>query len=448
MNDEIKAPQTIIGLTVENVKKIKLVQLSPDGKTILITGGNEQGKTSLVDAIWWNLEGKNAMRKTSEPIREGEAEAKTITEFQDFIVERKITRKDSYLRVTLKDEAQTKITSPQKFLDSFLSTISIDPTEILRMSPKDQVDTLLRLFGIYDQVTDLDKKYTEAYNLRWAKGQERDSAVGALENMEAPADNIPLEETSIADLSKKLTDAINFNNYLNEAGRKLQENKDYVQNTKASVINWEDQIKLIQDKIDKAKEYITTTEEKITKDEQYLAPLVSQDTAPIETEIAQVENSNAHVRAAKTYRDFQVKVDNFQTIYRDLNAVCEGILEEKMKIIQGVPMPVEGLSIDDRGLVFGPTKRPMAQLSDSEKLKIAAAIAMAEKPTIRLLRITHGESLDDDSMNMLIKMAYDNGYQPIVEKVDTSGKLGIVLEEGEVVATNSQLTHSETKETS
>ena len=71
---------------------------------------------------------------------------------------------------------------------------------------------------------------------------------------------------------------------------------------------------------------------------------------------------------------------------------------------------------------------------------------MAEKPTIRILRITHGESLDDNTFTMYRKMADEHGYQLIVEKVDTSGKLGIVLEEGEVVANNEALTHTETKE--
>jgi len=446
MAEEIKSPQTIIGLLVENVKKIKLVNLSPDGKTMLITGANQQGKTSLVDALWWSVGGKNAMRKTDEPIREGEAEARAVVEFQDFIVERRITRKDSYLYVTLKDEAQTKVSSPQAFLKQFMSTISIDPTEILRMAPKEQVDILLKMFGIYDKVMDLDKKYQEIYQLRWAKGQERDSAVGALENMDPPPEGLPAEERSAQELSKKLTEAINFNNNLDQTKRDIDNRQDAIVNRNNDIASWENQIKELQEKIAQAKGANQQDMNQMDNLRTQIEGVNPKDTSSIETEISKIEEINTQIRAAKSYREYDAKVERLKEEYKDLYAECEAIQEKKLDIIQSVDMPVEGLSIDDRGLVFGPTKRPMEQLSDSERLKIATAIAMAEKPTIRILRITHGESLDDNSFNMVKKMAEDNGYQLIVEKVDTSGKLGIVLEEGEVVANNKQLTHSEGKE--
>jgi len=440
MENEIKSPQTIVGFVVENVKKIKLVELSPDGKTILITGANQQGKTSLVDGIWWAVGGKNVMRKTTEPIREGEAKARAVVEFQDFIAERVITRKSSYLYITLKDEAHTKITSsPQDFINKFLGSISVDPTEILRMAPKEQVDTLLKVFGIYDKVSAIELTYQDKYDTRRAKGQQRDSAVGALENMEVPAEGTPLEEKSIADLSAKLTKAINHNSTLSNKKRTIEENTgDCVQlNTQIA--------RMKEELIAKEQELIKTKEEsaKLAQEIKGYNPV---DTTIIETEISQVETVNIKVREAKSWHDLAGKVETLKAEYKDLGEECEGLQKQKQEILQTVKMPVEGLSIDDRGLVFGSTKRPMAQLSDSEQHMIAGRIAMAEKPTIRILRITHGESLDDNTFTMYRKMADEHGYQLIVEKVDTSGKLGIVLEEGEVVANNEALTHTETKE--
>jgi len=438
MNQEIKSPQTIVGLLVENVKKVKLVKLSPDGKTILITGANQQGKTSLVDGLWWAIGGKNAMRKTSEPIREGETEARAVVEFQDFTVERRITMKSSYLYVTLKDEAQTKISSPQDFLNKFLGTVSIDPTEILQMSPKEQVDVLLRLFKIYDKVTELDGKYEKAYQERWAIGQERDSAVGALENLEKPEDGTSREEKSVIDMSTKLKNALNYN-------QELSTKKARLATAQGNVTETENELKRLEEALNNAKGLLTARKvevQRLTGELEGKNPVATQ---PIEEEISKVEDFNEKVRSAKRYDEFQNKVNTLNDSYKDLNIQCEDVLKQKQDVLQSVKMPVEGLTIDDRGLVFGPTRRPMEQLSDSERLKIATAIAVAEKPLIRLLRIKHGESLDDESFNMVSKMAQENGYQLIVEKVDTSGKLGIVLEEGQVVAKNSKLTHSEVK---
>jgi len=436
--NEIKSPQTIVGLLVENVKKIKLVQLSPDGKTILITGANQQGKTSLVDGIWWAIGGKNAMRKTSEPIREGETEARAVVEFQDFTVERRITMKSSYLYVTLKDEAQTKVSSPQDFLNKFLGTVSIDPTEILQMSPKEQVDVLLRLFKIYDKVMELDGKYEKAYQERYNIGQARDSAVGALENLEKPAEGTPREEKSVIELSNKLKSALNYNQDLINQNKYIQDTIEDINQSKRDIASLEKQLAEKKNAVIELEKIVATESAKI-KDKNPVA------TQPIEEEISQVEEFNEKVRSAKKYDEFQDKVNTLNSNYKDANQICEDVLKEKQTVLQSVKMPVEGLSIDDRGLVFGPTRRPLAQLADSEQHRIVGRIAMEEKPTIRVLRITHGESLDDKTFAMYQEMATEHGYQLIVEKVDTSGKLGIVLEEGEVVTKNSQLTHSEVK---
>ena len=57
-------------LEIENIKRIKAVQLSPakDGLTV-IGGKNAQGKTSVLDCIAWGLGGDRF--KPSAPRREG-----------------------------------------------------------------------------------------------------------------------------------------------------------------------------------------------------------------------------------------------------------------------------------------------------------------------------------------------------------------------------------------
>jgi recombinational DNA repair ATPase RecF len=57
-------------LEIENVKRVKAVSIepTPDGLTIL-GGNNNQGKTSVLDAIAWLLGGDRF--KPSSPAREG-----------------------------------------------------------------------------------------------------------------------------------------------------------------------------------------------------------------------------------------------------------------------------------------------------------------------------------------------------------------------------------------
>lgn len=60
---------TITNLQVENVKRVKAVELTPTQTGLTVIGGrNGQGKTSVLDAIAWALGGERF--RHSEPNRE------------------------------------------------------------------------------------------------------------------------------------------------------------------------------------------------------------------------------------------------------------------------------------------------------------------------------------------------------------------------------------------
>ncbi|NGZ99665.1 AAA family ATPase [Nocardioides sp. W3-2-3] len=54
------------------MKRLKAVEITPDGTMQVISGRNAQGKTSVLDAIWLALGGGTAARTTPRPIRDGE----------------------------------------------------------------------------------------------------------------------------------------------------------------------------------------------------------------------------------------------------------------------------------------------------------------------------------------------------------------------------------------
>src|SRR6202012_702803 len=60
----------IFAFGAENIKRLKVVQIHPKTNMVQITGENEQGKSSVMDAIEWGLCGTRTL--TSAPIRQGE----------------------------------------------------------------------------------------------------------------------------------------------------------------------------------------------------------------------------------------------------------------------------------------------------------------------------------------------------------------------------------------
>ena len=79
-----------------SLKRIKAVEITPDGNLVVIGGRNAQGKTSVLDCITYALAG--ASSHPDQPIRNGEDKAgkfdtatpadKIVCELDDLIVTR------------------------------------------------------------------------------------------------------------------------------------------------------------------------------------------------------------------------------------------------------------------------------------------------------------------------------------------------------------------------
>ena len=121
MTEQVK----ISALQLENVKRVRAVQLVPyrDGLTV-IGGRNGQGKTSVLDAIAYALGGEN-FRPTSVQNSEGISPATIRVELDNGLVVTR-TGKNCALKVT----DPTGARSGQRLLDSFVEKLALDLPEI------------------------------------------------------------------------------------------------------------------------------------------------------------------------------------------------------------------------------------------------------------------------------------------------------------------------------
>ena len=115
----------IVQLTAGNVKRLHAVDITPEGNIVTIAGRNGQGKTSVLDAIWFALGGATAMKETPEVIRQGEVHAKVTLDLGDLVVDRHWVNGKTTLAVKSKEGAVHR--SPQALLDSLVGKISFDP---------------------------------------------------------------------------------------------------------------------------------------------------------------------------------------------------------------------------------------------------------------------------------------------------------------------------------
>jgi len=155
----------IVSLYSENIKRLKAVDIRPEGNTVILSGKNAQGKTSILDSIEIAMRGKAALKDTPEPIRRGEKKARIVLDIGDYVVTRRFTDTgNSYLEVVSKEGASFK--SPQALLDKLYSDISFDPLEYLDMDPKKQLQILMGLVKLDVDPAVIDGKIKKHYDDR------------------------------------------------------------------------------------------------------------------------------------------------------------------------------------------------------------------------------------------------------------------------------------------
>ena len=110
----------IVKLQIENVQKIKAVEITPESNVIEVTGKNGAGKTSILDSIMMALGGEKVIPE--KPIREGTRKGKVIVDLEKFKITRSFTPSGGTIKVESAEGAAFK--SPQSLLNSFFSTLS------------------------------------------------------------------------------------------------------------------------------------------------------------------------------------------------------------------------------------------------------------------------------------------------------------------------------------
>ena len=400
----------IIELKSSNIKKLKAVELrvDKDKNLVMVTGKNAAGKSSLLDSIWYALGGKKNI--PGEPIRKGEEKGEITINLEGYIVVRTFTDKGSYLKITNKDGSD--YSNPQAFLDYIVGNLSFDPLEFSRMESKKQIAELIKITGL--DLTELEEKKKKLTQERLFVGREvkalpkvDDEVVEMSVKFMKDNENLP----SSKELMQKYTDATNEVNLYNIAQSDIQ--------------RYEEEIVSLNKKLKDAQ--IRLVELKNIK-----KPIL--DLHSMKEELDSLEEINQKMATAdKTIHDDMIWGKK-NGEYEELTQKIISVDKEKKTKLAEVKMPIDGLSWNEEGVSYN--NIPFNQLSGAEQLKISMAIAMASNPKLKVVLIKDGSLLDQDSLKVIEEMAKDKDWQVWIESIDSSGKVGIYIEDGEIKSIN------------
>jgi hypothetical protein len=417
-----KTAVKINSLELENVKRVKAVAITPTENGLTVLGGkNAQGKTSVLDAIAWALGGDRY--KPSAPDREGSMVKPhlKVSLSNGVVVER--SGKNSALKVI--DSTGKK--SGQTLLDSFISQLALDLPKFLNMSNRDKAKELLKIIGIGDQLDALDRKEQELYNRRLEIGRIRDQKKGAADEM-VQWDGVPETPISATDLIQQQQTILARNGENQRKRDRLKEITFEKHRIFDEITRLESQLNDLQARITERKDAY----EKVAADEEIAmtetAKLVDESTAELQKNLEEIEAINAKVSQNLAKAKAMDEMKAFDDQYKALSADIDNVRDERLKLLDGAKMPLDGLSVDHGELVYKGQR--WDNMSSSEQLIVSTAIVKELKPECGFVLLDKLEQMDVDTMNEFGHWLEGQGLQAIATRVSVGEECSVIIEDG------------------
>lgn len=401
----------ITQLEAENVKRVKAVQLTPAESGLTVIGGrNNQGKTSVLDAIMWTLGGDKM--KPGKPFRDGSMVPPRLrVELSNGIIVERSGDK-STLKVT---DANGK-KAGQTLLNTFVEQFALDMPKFMSSSSKEKARTLLRVIGLEDKIRQLDQDGQKAYNDRRAVGQIADQKEKyAKELPEYP--DAPTEPVSAYELIQR-QQAILAQNGEN------QRKREYAAHLEAE-----------RDRVGRQLEELKAKYESLCADCETAAKdaldLLDESTEQLEADIQRIDAINEKVRTNQKKRQAMDEADKLWEEYASLTKKLEEIRNETRHLLEEAKLPLPGLSVDGWELTY--EGQPWDCMSGSDQLKVSTAIVRALNPECGFVLLDKLEQMDLQSLREFGAWMEAEGLQGIATRVSTGGECSIIIEDGKAV---------------
>lgn len=436
----------IIGLKASNVKRIRCIDLTPNDHINRISGANGSGKTSVLDAIEWLLTGTSTV--PSQPVRKGSGKAVIAGILGDesgtgYTVRRTFTEGGSRNGVLAleSENGKNRIQGPQEILDKLTGgSRSFDPLTFLRMHPKKQLEVLKSLVK-FDTDFDMNMRVEDDpdYLRRREAKKEKVAVETRRDAVYVPAD-LPKAKVDEAGLVEELKQASSFNADIERLQRERNDTRDSFEAINKSAKAKADKILELRAEIERVEIAMRQDLDRGMELQKEIARWPSlpepKDAAKLAEQIDAARKANQGIDK-RTLRDqYQAEADALEVEITNLSAALDEREAKRAEALATAEYPVPGLGFGEDEVIY--RGYPFNQISNAEQIRCAVAIGMAAHPELRVMRIKDGSLLDAEAMEILAEMAKAHDTQVWIEVVDTTGKVGVYLEDGEVEAVNEE----------
>lgn len=408
---------TITALEAENVKRIKAVALTPAPTGLTLVGGNNnQGKTSVLDALAWALGGDRFRPNAAQ--RDGAVAPAhlKVTLSNGVVVERK--GKNSTLTVT----DPTGRRSGQQLLNAFIEPLALDLPRFMEASDKEKADILLRIIGIGSELHVRDLEIKSLYDKRTFTGQLAQQKKHFAEELISYPD-APEEPVSASDLIRQQQEILARNGENQRKRDRLAQLTDLFERQKKVVADLEFQLST-------EKQRLTTMQADVKIAQTSAADLQDGSTAELEASIKNIEETNQKVRANLEKARAEDEAARYASDYDKLTEAITQKRADRIALLNGADLPLPELSVEDGALTY--KGKHWRDMSGSDQLRVAAAIVRRLNPDCGFVLLDKLEQMDMTTLTEFGRWLEAEHLQAIATRVSIGSECQIIIEDGMV----------------
>jgi len=465
----------IIELRINDVYGIEAFHIKPNGEHVIIGGKNRAGKSSAINALKAALGGAGERR--NQRVKDGAEKGEVVVDLGDLVVKyvARPGKKGNDELVIESPDGETTYKRPATMLKRLWGERSFDPLAFFDAEPKERMRIFAELVGVDLQAMENERNKVFAARALVNRLAKQTAAQAA--GYDIP-DDVPAEpvdtDAIVAELraaqennSKRVAMVARLADIENTAlvtQKKLQRETDELgvarvaeakQNSDRAVAEAEEVFLRAQQALELAR---VRRNESVVKAEKQTAGFVAEyqeklaelreraekgrkaidaheavDEDAIALRLSQAQATNALVSERQARDKIQSQADGHEAESKRLTKKLEAIDKRQADAIAAAPIPVEGLTFTEAGLVWN--GRPLEDFAASEQLEVALGLDIARNPEIGIMLVDRWNDLDEELREKMFEMADAAKIQIVATTVgETDADITVIIREGRLAA--------------
>jgi predicted ATP-dependent endonuclease of OLD family len=454
-------PVRVMRMHVENYKRIELADLRPSSRITKLLGMNNNGKTSLAESPFAAIGGKRA--RSGVILRQGSDEGRIELDLGNDDIARMLevelifdAEGNERLEVRNADGVPQK--SPQGLLDALIGPqrSQFDPLALLKLPRRELVEKVRIAMGL--DFTKLDALWQETYDNRTLVGRELKSLEARLAALPRPSQDEPepIDTTSLLKKQEELLEQQRTREALASTAREAKTKRDGLANEhrqcQQSHQRAQKALEEANASVERAKKALEEAQKAVTRETEALSRLTTQmgdielrgkaaakeseaaleraeqapdpemDLTMIRSQLEDAEKNTEAALKAKERERVSGELKGKEDEHRALDKQIAKIEAEKVRLIQEAAEKFAIKGIGFTGDEVTLDGLPLSQASQSQQVRFAVGLGVADKPLFRTMCVKEGSFLDNVSMRLFEDVLEEFDAYSFVEVVDPDGR--------------------------